>query len=72
MFDIINENVPEELKTIFIINRFIHSYKTCSSMVFRIPKAETSRLALNTLLYDGANLWNKFYHALLYKKPSKA
>ena len=41
-------------------------------MVFRIPKAETSRLGLNTLLYDGANLWNKFYHALLYKKPSKA
>ena len=25
MFDFINENVPEELKTIFVINRSIHS-----------------------------------------------
>ena len=26
MFDFISENVPEELETIFVINRFIHSY----------------------------------------------
>ena len=70
MFDIINENVPEELKIIFAINRFIHSYETRSSMVFHIPKVETSCFGLNTLRYDGANLWNKFYHALLYKEPS--
>ena len=36
-------------------------------MVFHIPKAKTSRFGLNTLRYDGANLWNKFYHAL-YKE----
>ena len=70
MFDFINENVPDELKTIFVINRSIHSYETRSSMVFHIPKAKTSRFGLNTLRYDGANLWNKFYHALLYKEPN--
>ena len=39
-------------------------------MVFHIPKAKRSRIDLNTLRYDGANLWNKFYHALLYKEPN--
>ena len=62
MFYFINENVSEELKTIFVINR--------SSMVFHIPKAKTSRFGLNTLRYDGANLWNEFYHALLYKETN--
>ena len=70
MFDFINENVPEELKTIFVINRSIHSYGTRASVVFHIPKAKMSRFGLNTLCYDGANLWNKFYHALLYKEPN--
>ena len=72
MFDFINENVPEELKTIFVINRSIHSYGTRASVVFHIPKAKMSRFGLNTLRYDGANLWNKFYHALLYKEPNLA
>ena len=28
MFDFISENVPEELKTIIVINRSIHSHET--------------------------------------------
>ena len=39
-------------------------------MVFYLPKAKMSRIGLNTLRYDDANLWNKFYHALLYKEPN--
>ena len=70
MFDFINENVPEELKKIFVIDWFMHSYETRSSMVFQTPKSKTSCFGLNTLRYDGANLWNKFYHALLYKEPN--
>ena len=70
MFDFVNKNVPEELKTIFVINRSIHSHETRSSMVFHILKAKRSRFDLNTLRYDGANLWNKFYHALLYKETN--
>ena len=70
MSDFINENVPEELKTIFVINRSKHSYETRSSMLFYIPKAKTSRFGLNTLRYNGANLWTKFYHALLCKEPN--
>ena len=70
MFDFINENVPEELKKIFVIDWFMLSYETRSSMVFHTPKAKTSCFGLNTLRYDGANLWNKFYHALLYKEPN--
>ena len=38
--------------------------------MFHIPKAKMSRFGLNTLRYDGANFWNKFYHALLYKEPN--
>ena len=58
MFDFINENVPEELKTIFVINRFIRSFETRSSLVFPKPKAKMSRFGLNTI----------HYHALLYKE----
>ena len=70
MFDFINENFPDEIKIIFVINRSIRSYETRSSMVFHITKAKTSRFSLNTLRYDGATLWNKFHHALLYKEPN--
>ena len=56
MFDVINENIPEELKTIFVINRSVPSYETRFSMVFHIPKAKTSHFSLNRLRYDGANL----------------
>ena len=68
MFDFINEDVPEDLKTISVINRLIHSYETRSLMVFHIPKAKSSRFGLNTLRFDDANLWNKFYHALFCKE----
>ena len=39
-------------------------------MLFHIPKAKTSLFGLNTLRYDGANLCDTFYHALLYKEPN--
>ena len=65
MFDFINENVPEELETNFVINRFMHSYETCSSIVFHLPKAKTSCFGLNTLCYDGANLWEKILSCIV-------
>ena len=68
MFDFINENVPEELETIFVVNRLMHSYETRSSMVFHLPKAKTC-FVLNTLLYDGANLWKKNL-SCIYKEPN--
>ena len=55
----------EELKTTFAISRSIHSYETRSSMVFHM-----SRFSSNTLRYDGANIWDKFHHTLLYKEPN--
>ena len=70
MFDSLNENIPEVLKIIFVINRSIHLYETCSSIVFHISKAKMSRFGLNTLHYDGTNLWNNFYHAFIFKEPS--
>ena len=63
MFDFIKENIPEDLKRLFIFNKSVHSYETGSSQVFHIPKGKTSRFDLNTLSYDSAKLWNKFYHA---------
>ena len=70
MFDFINENVPKELKTTSVIKRSIHSNETRFSMVFHIPNPKTSLFGLNTLRYDGANLWEKNHHALLYKEPN--
>ena len=70
MVECINENVLEELKTIFVIGRSIHLYETRSLMVFHIPKAKTSHFSLSTLRYDDVNLWNKLYHELLYKEPN--
>ena len=69
LYDFINDYVPEELKTIFIIKIPTHSYETHSSMVFHIPKAKTWCFGLNILCYDVANLWNKFYNPFLYKEP---
>ena len=41
MLDFFKENLPKEIKTIFVINRSIHSNETRSSMVFHIPKVKT-------------------------------
>ena len=68
MFDFIKENIPEDLKRLFIINKSVQSYKTCFSQMFHIPKGKTSRFGLNTLTYDGAKLWNKVYHAFFHKE----
>ena len=64
MLYFINQNVPEELKAAFAINISVHSYESCSSMVF------TSHFGLNRLHHVGANIWNKFYRAFLYKEPN--
>ena len=63
MFDFLKENISEDLKRLFIFNKFVHSYETHSSEMFHIPKGKNSRFGLNNLSYDGAKLWNKFYHA---------
>ena len=68
MFDFIKENIPEDLKRLFIFNKSVHSYETRSSQMFHIPKRKTSRFGLNTLSYDAAKLWNKFCHAFLHKE----
>ena len=39
-------------------------------MAFHITKTKPSPFSLNTFRFDGANLWNKFYHTLLYKEPN--
>ena len=70
MLDFISQNVSEELKTNFVINRSLRSNETQSSMVFYIPKGKMSCFGLNSSRYDGAYLWNKYYHALLYKEPN--
>ena len=51
MFDFIKENIPEDLKTfylkMFIFNKSVHLYETCSCQIFHIPKGK--RFGLNTL-----------------------
>ena len=56
MFDFIKENIPGDLKKLFIFNKSVHSYETRSSQMFHIPKGKTSRFDLNTLSYDGVKL----------------
>ena len=35
---------------------------------FKYQNPNSSRFGLNTFCYYSANLWNKFYHAFLYKQ----
>ena len=55
-FDFIKENIPEDLKTLFIFNKSVQSYETCSSQMFQIPKGKTLQFGLKTLNYDRARL----------------
>ena len=68
MFNFINENIPEDLKRLFIFKKSVHSSETHSSQMFHIPKGKTSRFRLITLNYDGAKLWNKIFHAFFQKE----
>ena len=40
--------------------------------MFHIPKGKTLQFGLNTLSYDGAKLWNKYFHALLHRETDLA
>ena len=51
MFDFLNNNVPDELKTLSKINASTGSYETRSSQIFHIPKARTSKSGINSLTY---------------------
>ena len=42
MFDFIKENIPEDLKRLFILCKSVYLYETCSSQMFHIPKGKTS------------------------------
>ena len=66
-----NENVTEELKTIFVINRSIISYETYSPKVIHIPKAKMSWFGLNPLPYDAVNLCSKYKEPILTKAKLK-
>ena len=51
MFDFLNNNVPDELKTLSKINASTGSYETRSSQIFHIPKARTSKSGINSSTY---------------------
>ena len=68
MFDFTKENIPVDLRKLVTFNKSVHSYETRSSQMFHIPKGKTSRFSLNTLSYDGAKQWDKFYQAFLHKE----
>ena len=38
MLDFIKENISRNLKRLFIFNKSVHSYETCSSEMLNIPK----------------------------------
>ena len=50
MFDFIKENIPEELRRLFVFSRSVNLYETSSSQMFHIPKGKTLRFSLNTLI----------------------
>ena len=68
IFYFIKKNIPEDLKRLFFFNKSVHSHETRSSQMFHIPKGKTSRFGLNTLSYDNAKLWNRFFHAFCNKE----
>ena len=71
MFGYIKCCTPDKLKRLFTFNYDIHSYITCSSEVLHIPKRRnTTQFCINTLSFDSAKLWNKFYFKLLNKETN--
>ena len=62
------ENIPEDLKTLIIFTKSVHSYENRSSQMFHIPKEKTLQFGLNTLSYGGGKLWNKFFHEFLHRE----
>ena len=49
MFNLINNDIPDELKKL-LINASIHSHKTQSSQIFHILKARTTMFGINALV----------------------
>ena len=73
MFNFIKEIILEELKRLFIFNKSAHRMKLSSSKCFifqMVYASKTSQFGLNTLSYDCAKLWTKFFHALLRKETA--
>ena len=70
MFNYIKGFIPDELKRLFTFNYDIHSYIKRSSEVFHIPKKNTTRFGINTLSFNVAKLWSKFYFELLNKETN--
>ena len=60
MFDVFTKNVPNELNQYFCLNNTIHSYNTRSINLYHIPKVRLKRTGLQSLRYEGPNLWNRF------------
>ena len=61
MFESFHGLIPEELKRLFIFNKSVYPYETRSQNLFHLSKAITTRFGINTLRFDGPNLWNHFY-----------
>ena len=62
------KNIPEDLKTLIIFTKSVHSYENRSSQMFHIPKEKTLQFGLSTLSYGGGKLWNKFFHEFLHRE----
>ena len=60
MFDVFTKNIPNELNQYFCLNNTIHSYNTRSINLYHIPKVRLKRTVLQSLRYEGPNLWNRF------------
>ena len=61
MLDYIKDCIPDERKRLSTFSYDIHSNITRSSDVLHMPKGNTTRFGNNTLSFDSAKLWNKFY-----------
>ena len=63
-------DIPDELKILFIINALIDFYETRYSQIFHIAKAKTWKFGINTSIYDGAKMWNQFFFEFVFNKLS--
>ena len=63
MNDSFQEQIPDDVKTLFefnnIIYNIIYSYETYFRDLYHIPKVNTSKSGINSLRYDGPKLGNQ-------------
>ena len=72
IFDfLINDDVPDGLKKILILNVSVHSFITRSFQVFHTSKTRI-KFSISALTFGNTKIWNQFYFGFIFNELSLA